>query len=680
MAEITVEITVAGENAQQTVREILDRLPEGAAVVANTIQGPTITDLWIRAFEAAPDFPSHLAEWWQRIEAAPGWGPPAVLAATALVLLCAWALEIAIARALAPLGLRAPSADGQRAPLRAAFAWGGYELLRIGLFGLLVWLLGTTVIAPRTAVHGLAFIVFLRVINLRLIFGFARFLAAAGEPWRRPTPWNEREAQLVERATLWTLITLLVLGTLRDFLGSIVDAGLSAAVYAIGLRFLEGAVGLGYFWIVRRPFAALARSAFLPRERESRLGGVLADYWYVFYGLLLLLTVFVDVYDYLRGVPSRAGDASRYSFLILVLVPFIIGGLQRLRDRWLEGVETQREQARIVGLATLLEGIIIVGAGVLVLLAWDINPFAPAAEGAGRFVPRVVTAGLVIAVGVSVWRTAAAFLGIYAPEAKAEGAILPEGEGGVGGSRLETVFPVLRASLGALVGAITLMLALSSLGVDIAPLLAGAGIVGLAVGFGAQTLVRDVISGMFYLYEDAFRVGEYVETAEGKGVVEKILLRSVRLRHPRGAIYTIPFGAMGTIRNASRDWVKVKLSFEVAPSEDLERVRKLIKKLGQKLLQDPEIGDKFIEPLKAQGAVDIRGGNFVVSVKFITRPGEQFALRRRVLAELQKTIQEHAIQVSSPRVLVDTTHGPAPAAAQAAAAQVAAREAAAGAD
>src|SRR3546814_17723014 len=94
-------------------------------------------------------------------------------------------------------------------------------------------------------------------------------------------------------------------------------------------------------------------------------------------------------------------------------------------------------------------------------------------------------------------------------------------------------------------------MALAALGVNIGPLLAGAGVVGLAVGFGAQTLVKDVITGLFYLVEDAFRKGEYIQCSGGKGVVEKISLRSVQLRHHNGPLTTLPFGEIGTNTNQS---------------------------------------------------------------------------------------------------------------------------------
>src|SRR5204863_2254230 len=130
------------------------------------------------------------------------------------------------------------------------------------------------------------------------------------------------------------------------------------------------------------------------------------------------------------------------------------------------------------------------------------------------------------------------------------------------------------------------MMALSAIGVEIGPLIAGAGVLGVAVGFGAQTLVRDVISGMFYLLDDAFRVGEYIQSGNYKGTVESFSLRSVKLRHHRGPLFTVPFGSLGAIQNMSRDWVIEKLQIGVTYDSDLEKARKLIKQIGKELFED----------------------------------------------------------------------------------------------
>ena len=151
-------------------------------------------------------------------------------------------------------------------------------------------------------------------------------------------------------------------------------------------------------------------------------------------------------------------------------------------------------------------------------------------------------------------------------------------EGGAGGSRSETLLLLLRKTLVFLIFAVVVLLLLSSMGINIGPLLAGAGVVGLAIGFGAQTLVKDIIAGIFFLIDDAFRVGDYIETSGQKGMVEHISLRSLRLRSPRGPVHTIPFGGVGTVTNNSRDYIISKLDFRVRYDTDVDKAEKSLRK------------------------------------------------------------------------------------------------------
>ena len=145
------------------------------------------------------------------------------------------------------------------------------------------------------------------------------------------------------------------------------------------------------------------------------------------------------------------------------------------------------------------------------------------------------------------------------------------------------------------------LMALSALGVQIGPLLAGAGVVGVAVGFGAQTLVKDIISGMFYLLDDAFRVGEYIMSGSYKGTVESFSLRSVKLRHHRGPLTTVPFGELGAVQNLSRDWVIDKINIGVTYDTDLDKVKRIVKQVSKEIMADPELAPNIIEPLKIAG-------------------------------------------------------------------------------
>ena len=129
--------------------------------------------------------------------------------------------------------------------------------------------------------------------------------------------------------------------------------------------------------------------------------------------------------------------------------------------------------------------------------------------------------------------------------------------------RLRTLLPIFRNALAVFIGVVAALTILSGLGVQIMPLIAGAGIFGVAIGFGSQTLVKDVLSGVFFMLDDAFRVGEYIESGSYKGTVESFSLRSVRLRHHRGPVFTVPFGDLGAVQNLSRDWVMEKIVMTV---------------------------------------------------------------------------------------------------------------------
>ena len=155
---------------------------------------------------------------------------------------------------------------------------------------------------------------------------------------------------------------------------------------------------------------------------------------------------------------------------------------------------------------------------------------------------------------------------------------------------MRTLLPILRNVLFVLVVVTTVLMALAALGVQIGPLIAGAGVVGVAIGFGAQTVVKDIISGMFYLLDDAFRVGEYIVSGSYKGTVESFSLRSIKLRHQRGPLYTVPFGELGAIQNMSRDWVIDKLMVNVTYDTDLDKMKKVVKQVGKELPADPGAG------------------------------------------------------------------------------------------
>lgn len=219
-------------------------------------------------------------------------------------------------------------------------------------------------------------------------------------------------------------------------------------------------------------------------------------------------------------------------------------------------------------------------------------------------------------------------------------------------ARLQTLLPIFRNILAVVIVIIAVMMVLSGLGVQIAPLIAGAGVVGVAVGFGAQAIVKDVISGIFYLWDDAFRVGEYIESGNHKGVVESFSLRSVKLRHQRGPLATIPFGSLGAVNNMNRDWAIDKIIVKVTYDTDLVKLKRIIRDIGQRLLEDAELAPSIIQTLKMKGVEQF--GDFAIEIRLAltAKPDELSVIRRNALALIKQAFDENGIQFAFPTVQV----------------------------
>lgn len=224
-------------------------------------------------------------------------------------------------------------------------------------------------------------------------------------------------------------------------------------------------------------------------------------------------------------------------------------------------------------------------------------------------------------------------------------------------SRLSTILPLIRNLVFGGIFAVTSLVVLSALGINIAPLLAGFGVLGLALSFGSQTLVKDVVSGIFFIADDAFRVGEYVDTGKLKGTVERISLRSLRLRHQNGQIHTIPYGQLQAVTNYSRDWSTVKFELKFERDDDPEKIRKTIKKVGLAMLEDEELGPEFLVPLKMQGIQDVTENSLVVRLKFTARPGNPSILQREAMKRLLPALREAGLSLASNAVTVRSGPG-----------------------
>ena len=336
-----------------------------------------------------------------------------------------------------------------------------------------------------------------------------------------------------------------------------------------------------------------------------------------------------------------------------LLLPKVVAGVGR-------ATQTLANRRGSVTLAsTLLKVLIVRGARALVIAAavgWlvYVGQSSPTMTAMGLSAERVVEGLLhgvvVLLVADLLWQLSKAYIGYKLEIAETkDGASADEM---ARRARLRTLLPIFRNALAAFIGVVAVLTVLSGLGIQIAPLIAGAGIFGVAIGFGSQTLVKDVLSGVFFMLDDAFRVGEYIESGSYMGTVESFSLRSVRLRHHRGPIFTVPFGDLGAVKNMSRDWVIEKMSINVTYDTDIELARKLVKQIGRELAEDPEFKDSMIEPLKMQGVDSFGDFAMVVRLKMMTKPGEQFTMKRKALLMIRKAFEENGIKIAVPTVQV----------------------------
>jgi small-conductance mechanosensitive channel len=408
--------------------------------------------------------------------------------------------------------------------------------------------------------------------------------------------------------------------------------------YALGLGLL--AIALNATWSRRRP----GLDRVLETDASGRVShavgaGLLSVCFVVLWGLwvagLMGLFWLGAVALLLPRAVSLAKTASRHAV------------------HPLDGSVASREEGLVaVYLDRGVRALLIAGAAFLLAHAWNIDLIEMTSRDTllTRLVRGALSSVVILLVADLIWQVAKTL--IDRRLAQAEALAPPGSEASSRQARLRTLLPIFRNAIFAVLAVVAVLMALSALGVEIGPLIAGAGIVGVAVGFGSQTLVKDIISGIFFLLDDAFRVGEYIQSGSYKGTVESFSLRSVKLRHHRGPVYTVPFGELGAVQNMSRDWVIDKFQIGVTYDTDLEKARKLIKKIGQELAEDPEYAPHIIEPLKMQGVEQF--GDFAIQIrlKMTTRPGEQFVIRRKAFARIKQAFDKNGIQFATPTVQV----------------------------
>ncbi|MEM1313309.1 MAG: mechanosensitive ion channel family protein [Pseudomonadota bacterium] len=325
--------------------------------------------------------------------------------------------------------------------------------------------------------------------------------------------------------------------------------------------------------------------------------------------------------------------------------PAMIGEGEVAETAYQAALRSWIRMGRVIALALVIMAISAI---------WDVSFFELLLGSANPLIAGLARFSSVLIVGYIAWEASRLWFNSRLAKEQTEGEG-PDEEaemGGAGASRLSTVLPLLSWFVQSAIVIMTILIGLSNLGVDVTPLLAGAGIVGLAIGFGAQKLVSDVVSGIFFLVDDAFRKGEFIDIGGTVGTVEKISIRSLQLRHHLGAVHTIPYGEIPQITNYSRDWVIMKLKFTVPFDTNLKLVKDLFKQIGKDMRAIPELKDDFLEPFKSQGVLEVNDVGIVMRGKFKAKPGKQFVLRKEIYNRVQRAFDANGIQFARKEVRV----------------------------
>lgn len=481
--------------------------------------------------------------------------------------------------------------------------------------------------AEGLAVRTLRIWIVVTAAGMLAIFTIRALLTKSGSHQAGRLGWLARDLSV---ALGWSFFGMAVMATLRLW-----GAGLGLRDVFSSLMLALPAFAL-FIWTVWRHRKTLAAAVAGVKPR-SRWRGWLARIWPGLVIGFLIVTFLTTEIALTLGVPLPGGTVL-FTVVILLLMPHLDALIASRANLALEA-----ESASIIGVAlrqTVRFAVLIVMFTMLGAI-WA----SPLASGFGINLRSITTE----AFHVALIATAAAFLWSLLVTAMARIAQRDrhDAHGTAAASprsRLGTLVPLLSLVGKSAIVTLALLSVLVSLGVNVWPLITGLSVFGLAIGFGSQTLVKDIVSGLFFLADDAFRIGEYIETSGAKGTVEKISVRSVTLRNPRGPVATVPYGQISKVVNFSRDWAIEKIQFRVAIDTDVELLRKLFKKIGQDLLEDPELAPGLLETFKSQGISNVEDGTLVVRGKFVAKPGSQTLIRRAVLKAVLQAFRENNIR------------------------------------
>lgn len=427
----------------------------------------------------------------------------------------------------------------------------------------------------------------------------------------------------------------------RRLLVSLVGLATAALVVAFVLQartvvaaWLRGETGVGRIGAVRRRFA---------------------EVWHVA-ALAATLAIFT-IWLFKEAIPVEIVVVSGLKTVFTLIVAGVaMAGTRNLLRRATDsdGIASQlstgvlgRARRYVIPIGLLLRLAIAVIAAVVIFEQWGFGAVEWLGSPVGRrFSSAAFGLAIIAALSVVAWEaTNAAVERLFARAESGPQAVARD-------RRLRTLQPLVRTTANITLAAIIVMVVLAELGVNIGPLIAGAGVVGIAVGFGAQKLVQDVITGVFILMEDTIAVGDVVDVGSHSGVVEALTMRSVRLRDLAGSVHTVPFSAVSSVINMTKDFSHFVLDVGVSYREDTDQVVEVLKEIDAEMRAEPEFAQRMIAPIEILGVDGFAESAVIVKARLKTQPIQQWTVGREFNRRMKKRFDALGIEIPFPHTTV----------------------------
>ena len=402
-----------------------------------------------------------------------------------------------------------------------------------------------------------------------------------------------------------------------------------------------------------------------PEKARNRLLIAVMRYWpilatgYAWAIFLALILRYERGFEYLFHATLGTVVTALIMLLALRTIDWVFRRLFRISERVRErfpGLEEKANRYVMIVRKGLTVAVTVVGLGAIGEI-WGIPVSEFVASDMGGFIIlRAIAIIITLAVIISLIEVSNA-LAAYLVKGKRRG------EKKEITQKQKTLVPVIRTVVNIAAGFVGGIIILERLGVNTTPILAGAGIVGLAVGFGSQTLVKDLINGLFILFEESIRVGDFVMVDKKGGTVEAVGLRTVKLRDFNGTVHVIPNSSINTSSNYSKVFSRTVMDIGVAYREDVDQVIAVLKEVAEDLRNDPDYGKNILEPLEVLGLDRFDDSAVIIRIRFKTKPLKQWGIKREFYRRMKRVFDERGIEIPFPHRTVymgEPKEGPAP--------------------